>query len=489
MGDIVYRSSLAHKTPVHTPKKKPEPKIKNKPEEENIISKPQIAYPKKEIVFKEASVILETEDKLADNSDRVLTKKEEVESKETKEKLVKLWQETRLFKKEVNKKTREISRNKVYIIAGFVVCITIFTLVSTIFSRLTIDFKPRAESMSLQNITVSFDTSVSQILIPQKVIPAERLEFTKKLKQEYPTTGKQYVEAKAKGRVRVYNSYSSSPQKLVIFTRFTSDSGVLFRLTSTIIVPGAKIQEGKIIPQYIEADLVADQAGDNSNVDGQINLKIPGFKDTPKYTTFYATAISGFSGGFKGESRVISKDDLQKAQADVTKNIYDAIQNEMLQKIPKDFKFIDGLKEVAITKVISPDVGSPVDNFAVEAEAQGRVLMFREQDVVALVQKLILQGDDTKKYVDGSADLTYQVQNVDFDKGKTAIAIGGNITAQTLVSEKDLAEAIKGQKTRDINNILKNRSEIADFRASFFPPWISGAPNDTTKIRFKNTSN
>ena len=373
---------------------------------------------------------------------------------------------------------------KLALISGLAVSAAIFILLSTVLAKTTVTIKPKVEDTQIQNVTVVFDTSASQNKLQQKTIPAERLDFNKTVSVDFQATARQNLQQKAQGKVQIYNSYSSSPQKLIASTRFLTGSGIMFRLASTIIVPGAKIQDGKIVPQSIGATLVADQPGVAFNVTGETKLNIPGFKDTPKYATFYAVAPDGLAGGFQGEAMVVSKDDLKNAQLAATKQVYDQLKDDMDKKIPADFKLLDGLRTIQITKVDLPIVGSKADMFTVTAYATGRVLVFREADSISLTKDLLLADQQSKEYVDGSARLNYEVKNTDFDKGKSVVAITGNIKIRDTVSEQDLADNLKGLKEGSMIEFLKSRPDLSDFSLSFFPPWVSSAPSDPQKINF-----
>ena len=161
--------------------------------------------------------------------------------------------------------------------AGFVFLVVALTLVSTVFARVTLVLKPAVEKVAAEDIAVALDISVSKPLVPQRVIPAELLSFSKTVRKEFQATGTKMVEEKARGRVRIYNQYSSSSQGLVSTTRFLTQGGALYRLLKSVTVPGAKIEGGKIVPQFVEAELVADDPGEGSNASGEVKLSIPGF--------------------------------------------------------------------------------------------------------------------------------------------------------------------------------------------------------------------
>jgi hypothetical protein len=56
-------------------------------------------------------------------------------------------------------------------------------------------------------------------------------------------------------------------------------------------------------PGAIEAEVIADQAGSDFNID-PTDFKIPGFSGGPKFDKFYAKSSKSFSGGSSdGEDR------------------------------------------------------------------------------------------------------------------------------------------------------------------------------------------
>lgn len=367
--------------------------------------------------------------------------------------------------------------------AGFIFLLAAALLLSTVFARANISVKPRVENIDLRDISVGFDISVSKTLLDARVLPAELLTFSRKEAGEFEATGKEFVAEKARGRVRIYNSFSSSPQSLVANTRFLTNDGILYRLPRPITIPGAKIEEGKIVPQFIEAELIADKPGQGSNLSGEIRLSIPGFQGSPKYDGFYAIAPEGFSGGFEGEARVVSAEDKKRAEEAVTKKVYDGISEEMSRKTPPEFTFVEKLREIEITNIVSPKSGTRRDKFVVEAEAKGRAFFFRQSDLISLLQEMILKDGRSKELMPDTANFSYRPVSLDYEKGKAAVVVNGTIKLKYVIPEKELALLVKGKKRGSIIEALKSREELAQFSVSIFPPWRASAPNDESKIR------
>lgn len=355
---------------------------------------------------------------------------------------------------------------------------------STVFARLTIIVKPRVENVEVRGVNAVFDVSAQKILADQKIIPAELMEFKKMAQKEFNATGEEYVNEKASGKAVLYNTYSSSPQKLVATTRFVTDGGVLFRLKENVTVPGAKVEGGEIVPQSIEIELVADADGEKSNLGGPVTLFIPGFRGSEKYKGFYASAPSGFQGGFQGTARVISKSDRTKAESALTEQALKELRLEIVRKVPHDFTFIDALAKTSIHQVDIPEEKTRLDRFRAGVEAAAHVLVFREEDVHAFLKEGVIGEDKTKKIVDGSFVIDYTVQEFDNTNGKANVVLEGSMKTKRVIFENDLAFLVRGRNEASIIEVLKSRDELIDFNIAFFPPWLFSAPDDEKKVKF-----
>lgn len=368
--------------------------------------------------------------------------------------------------------------------ASSLALLAVFIIVSTVFAKLTVNVKLRHEKVALKDVSAAFDTSVSKLLLPQKVIPSQKFELSKTISEDFQSSGKKYVEEKAKGKVKLYNAFSSSPQALVASTRFATDAGIILRLSKSVTVPGAKIEEGKIVPNFIEVELVADEAGDRANLPEGVNLRIPGFKGTAKYDGFYALTAASFGGGYKGEARVVTSEDLKKSQEVATQRVYKELEEEIARKVPLDFTLIDQLRQIEIAKVTAPKADERHDHFRVEARAVAKVIVFKKGDVETLVEALVIKDGERKELVRDKTNVQYIVRNIDFNKGRADLLLGGEATTKAKIPETELALILQGKKEGSILEALKSRSELASFSMSFFPPWLFSAPEDPQKIRF-----
>lgn len=371
-------------------------------------------------------------------------------------------------------------------ITGVILIVGTGIAVSTVFSRATVRVKPKIEIATIQNVSVIFDASISQAIPEQKTVPAEHLHFTQTSTQEIGVSATQYVEARARGTAKISNRYSTAPQRLVAQTRFLTPSGVLFRLAGPVVVPGATLEKGALVPRSVDVELVADAPGEQPNLSGEVQLKIPGFQGTPKYDGFAVVAPHGFSGGSRGMKKIASDADMQQAEQAVTKKAYDELKQQMQQKIPPGLRLVDGLQEIRIVKVEAIETRQQAGKLAVQAIAEGDALVFHEDDVVALLKGALLPQDGTKKFVDNSVNLTYAVHTLNFDRGRADALIQGSVKTKqplTQAQRDDLATALSGKKQGSVREFFHSRNDVALSSLSIFPPWRSALPANAEHIR------
>ncbi|MBI2053588.1 MAG: hypothetical protein HYT41_02500 [Candidatus Sungbacteria bacterium] len=367
---------------------------------------------------------------------------------------------------------------------GIVAVAGAFGALTTVWARATIVVQPRVDEIILRDIAAVLDTSAAKVQIPRRIIPAEKLSFAKTVTREFVATGRDSGAARARGTVKITNSFSSSPQPLVAGTRLATSGGALYRLVKPVTVPGATTMQGKLVPQSIDAEAAADIPGEEGNMAGPLALTIPGFKGTPQYEGFSASAPHGFAGGSRGASSVITKDDLKRAEEETTKAAFDELKDEIGRTIPAGFSSPEALREITITKVTAPAAGTVIEKFTVTASAVGRALVFRPEDAEELIKSFALEDMDSQELVAGSANLSYHARTTDFAKGRADVVVNGTVQARAVISRDQLIALVAGKKQGSISDLLKSRPELKDYTLSLFPPWRSSVPGDTGKIRF-----
>ncbi len=352
-----------------------------------------------------------------------------------------------------------------------------------ILPKAEITIVPKAEAID-QEITVVTDKGISKADLTQGKVPAQMIKVDKRQSQEFATTGQRQVNDKAKGAITIYNEYSSSAQALVEKTRFVSEGGQVFRLTKTVTVPGAKIQEGKIVASSIDAEVVADQAGSDYNV-GPGKFTIPGFQGTPKYTAFYGQSKAAMSGGATGLMKVVAQDDFDKAKETIWQSLQPALDSDLKNQMPGALKVVDGaLKEELSGAESDVAVSSPAEKFTVTVKGTATVLLFDEKDVLEIIKKKFADKLAEDKALDIKTDqVSYEVSAIDFNRGQMTLKVKvvGRLVWQ--VNGDSIKQEVLGRDEQSIRQIFAGHSEISEAKVAFWPFWVSSVPKNLDKIK------
>jgi hypothetical protein len=125
------------------------------------------------------------------------------------------------------------------------ICIVaLFFGVSIIFSSATVVVSPKIEK-------VTFADEVYMAKLASKTednLIFETINTTKIQSETIEAGEEQEVNQKASGKIIVYNNFNTSDQRLINNTRFESTDGRIYRINSSVVVPGIKKVAGKSVP-------------------------------------------------------------------------------------------------------------------------------------------------------------------------------------------------------------------------------------------------
>lgn len=394
---------------------------------------------------------------------------------------------SRPFAKEMSQEKTRFRMIRFGIFSGVLVGIVFLILLSTIFARATIRVKPHTQTEALKSLQVGFDVSASGLAIDQRVVPVEKLSFEHTVSQNFQPTGKPgsatASDSRVRGQVRIYNNFSTIPQTLVATTRLLSETGVVFRLQKNVVVPGQKLENGKLAAQFVDAE-IAVEGTTKTDVAQGAKFSIPGFAGTPKADKFYAVALAAFQTPSTTGGGTVTEDDRKKASEAVTKQVFDEIDQEIKAKTPQGFVTIQPLREIQITTVSVPDKNTRADSFRAEATAVGQAFLFRQEDVLHLMEAVFTQdANNTRELIGDSIQLNYRVLRSDFQSGHAEVFIDGQARSKYVLSPEEIRAIAAGKKEGTLSQLFSARTDMDEFQLSFFPPWRLSTPVDPKKIK------
>jgi len=357
----------------------------------------------------------------------------------------------------------------------------LFVVMNTFLPRATIVITLKKTQTTFDEVVevssefTKVDFGGSNILLPGELLAANR-----NLTMEFPANGKEKIEKKAKGTLTVYNAYSSEPQVLVATTRFLSPDGKLFRLDKRVVIPGAKVTGGKIVPSSIEVLVTADKPGEEYNLESQKSWRIPGFKGSPRYEGFYADALSSLTGGFIGERAVPTEEDIGNAKSAIETALRDALKSQMLILLADRFTLLDGAQEFKIS-TLEIETGAQKGTFSIFAEAEMRYLIFEEgmlKEALRDIARVSLPPDiRVRDFV-----LNYNKATVDLTERAMSFSVDGSIVFESDIDIPSLKRQLFGQNEEELKRIIFLLAGLEKANISIWPFWVKRVPTSQKRV-------
>jgi hypothetical protein len=315
-------------------------------------------------------------------------------------------------------------------------------------------------------------------------IPLTAYEFRRTVTQKFPTTEIKNIENKAKGTIRIYNAYSSEPQVLIATTRFLSKEGKLFRLVNKVTVPGAKIENGKIVPSYVDAEVIADKAGEDYNI-GPTTFTIPAFEGTPRYSKFYAESFSKMTGGYIGTAKIVGQSDFEKAKSQIINIASISLNEELKSKLKKGDIVLDDAKIFTLDNVsTNPQIGEKADEFEITGKVILKALVFNEDDIkqvfIAEAKKNNPQFEDKELF---SYQFNYGAPRVDFDKKLLSFPVEAQLVFREKINSDDFVNNLTGKSIKELESFFKKFNNIEKVDISIWPNFLKFTPLNSSRIK------
>ena len=315
-------------------------------------------------------------------------------------------------------------------------------------------------------------------------VAAEGVIFEDQISLSAKTSEVKDFNERSSGIIVIYNAYSSEPQSLVAQTRFETPDGKIYRTTKSVVVPGAKIIDGKVETSSVEAAVLADRTGEEYNI-GMSDFTIPGFKGTPKYEKFYGRSKTAMSGGFVGKAKVVSEKEVLELRKKIEDDLRAKLTAKVSAELPDGFFAPSGayIFESSV-KEIKPQVGSKSDEFAVAVGGQLKAFFLRKEDVAKQILSLYKNDSEFENINILNFDsLDISAKDADFKAFTAKLAVSGKATAVWSVPAGELVEKlISAASGAERLEIFGQYPQIKKADIIYKPSWWRVFPDEAGEI-------
>ncbi|MEI7425132.1 MAG: hypothetical protein WCK10_03375, partial [Candidatus Staskawiczbacteria bacterium] len=372
-----------------------------------------------------------------------------------------------------------------------VVCVIVLMLCVYLFIKLPkaeITIWPKIETLSFQK-TITADKSSTIVDSGNMVIPAQYFEATKTNSQDFPATGSATNDGKASGTITVYNKCDpATPLTLSKGAHFLSDSGKSFSYLKKIIIPAATKKSGKTTPGSIQLKVEADESGTSYNI-APAAFSIPKLNGTIYYSCIYATSDDAMIGGYTGNVKKVTEDDISGAKDVLTKKTSLDAMADLKAQISDDYILIDKAVSTDIVSALTKTKsGTIADNFNYEVKITASALVFKKSDLEQLAKNYIIsQLSDGKTILDSNFKIDYSANVIDISSGKMTLNLDFSSGIYQDIDKNSVSLSLLGENESQISQTLNSRlgGTVVKIETKFWPFWVTKVPNNQGVVNVK----
>lgn len=356
-------------------------------------------------------------------------------------------------------------------------------------ASLDVEIWPKTELVTFEQKVIAQDL-LGEIDLENKMIPAQFIEEEKELWQEFTATGSSAKKGTAEGTIRVYNKYN--PPKSFSFvakTRFLSDSGKLFRSVSKISLPAAKLEGGKIVPSWVDVEVIAAGSGESYNI-GPAKFSVPGLAGTSSYYAIYGESSEAMAGGYESALKIVTSDDIGSAKESLNEKLSDDIEGNLKNRaLSLNLELLNNVTaKNVIESSCSVKAGAEVEKFSCSTKVKVTALVFKEADLRKLAEEYIIsQSTDLRTILTGSLTLEYVPETIDLKLGKITLNLVMSAETYLVIDLQEMSLSFRGNDSNRISDIVYGKigQELSQIKINFWPFWVKKAPNDQDKIKVR----
>ena len=373
----------------------------------------------------------------------------------------------------------------IWLLAG-ICLLALFFGISILFTSATVTITPRTEQITFNDESYT----AKQNSQSTSTLSFEVLNVKQSSGKIIATTEEKEVSQKATGVIVIYNNYNTSSQRLINNTRFEANNGKIYRISSSVIVPGYKKVDGKIVPGSIEATVFADQAGTDYNFklsDLIGDFKIPGFKGLPQYQSFYARAKTDITGGFVGKQRIVSAE-LRKATEDSIKvELKEQLLKELYAIKPDNFIIFKDGYSIDYTSLEDTAVDS--NNVTINVEGSLNGIIFNNLKLTKyLASKKIDNFDNLPAELIPADNMTVTMTGANstglWKNDTLQLKLNGDATVKWVYDSDAIKRDLVGKSESDLKTLTSSfKDSIDSINVKFVPVWTKYFPDNIKKIK------
>lgn len=367
----------------------------------------------------------------------------------------------------------------VYLAIFFLLIYVLFTFVLT---RVKVYVVPNIEER-IQEFNVQLNINDNQLDESKNIFKAEILDLEESKEETFSATGSKNLGDVATGQALLTNKTGVS-QPLIKDIDLVSDNGKIFNLIQDITIPGARVDEmGNVAPGEIIVQIKAKEAGVSSNnIAGRINISS---LTLDKQEKIYGVITGNTGGGTDRIERVVSEDDLNKAQDKLTKELEVILKDKINKKISSDLVISEQLINFSVSELTKEfEIDTKTDNFKISLKLKAQTFAYDNKHMRQILKdKMTSELKQNEVIAEGDfGNLNLEVVQANYDLGLADLKIKATFPVAENMDLEAIKNNIVGKSEAEARRYILGLPKVKDVRFVFSGNLNTKIPNSLKKI-------
>jgi hypothetical protein len=370
---------------------------------------------------------------------------------------------------------------------GAIIVLSSFIL-SLVFAGATVTVYPKQET-----VAVSAEFAATQ---GSGALPFERMQLERTTESTLVALEEEEVEERARGTITIFNEYSETPQRLIKNTRFESPQGFIYRIRSSVEVPG---KETDGTPGEIDVEVFAEEPGEDYNSEAT-EFTIPGFEGLPQEGNVYARSVTPLSGGFAGLKRTVDEAERATAISVMETKLKDELLAEAFSESTSVNAYTLFRDAVFFSFETQPDQLASDDKVIVSVKGTLHGILLEEDVLAREIARATIAGyDGTAIRIDNPEDINVAIRTVETTEeereantspltaSEVQVSVSGKARLVWEFNSEQLAVDLAGKEKEAMyatgdQGVLSGYPGIDRAEASVRPFWKGTFPEESKDI-------
>jgi len=366
-----------------------------------------------------------------------------------------------------------------------ILAVVLIGAVHIFFGRADVTLWPEARQIKLLEPIVA-EVGREKLDREERIIPARTLTEEKRATRLFPASSSTVKENRASGIIRVFNAYTTTPQNLLVQTRFVSEEGKLFRTPVKVTIPGKEQKQGKMVPGFVDIEVIAAEAGEDYNIEPS-NFSLPGLSGSALFTVIYGESSGPMTGGSERSVSVVSENDIEKAKDSLIEELTGRVIEDLLSRVPENMIATKDSVSINVTEAESlVGAGAELDQFNVSVSLVATLFMFPKADIDTLVGTfLTAELEDGERIFEDKNEINFQQIRLSKDIKTAHVDLFIGATIYQYIDPTELKIRLRGKSKTEAQDILASYNIFNRTNLDLWPFWISSLPKSIDRLEIQ----